>query len=321
MSSAPKLHHYVPQGYLKNFSTEKKKIKVIPLGKNRESYIANIRNVAAQNHFYTIEELEDSAYIEKELSKIESKALVVLQNLLSGEGMHRVQERWDLAYYFALQVTRGRDSRETLDYVSSSSYRLLLQTEGREKFVARIRKQVGDIISDAEIEGLWKEIVESEGVIIQNHNAVQIQTMLESARTITAHLALRPWVIVEFDEESLITSDSPVSLGISSDFAPRGFANAEGIWIPLARKIGLFMGDINLILSYVSNIGGSLSDLREKVENGALDMRISGNPELEKAFNGVTAASAKEFLYLHPEDEEFVPFKPSSVNLINVSVF
>lgn len=65
--SNPRKQHYVPQVYLKNFSVPQNKIWEICAfdKKNCCDYLTNIRNVAMEKDFYTVNGLEDSYYWER----------------------------------------------------------------------------------------------------------------------------------------------------------------------------------------------------------------------------------------------------------------
>lgn len=53
-----KLHHYVPQGYLRGFATVKEPITAVPLDRIRSAFTTSVRNVAARTHFHTIPRAE-----------------------------------------------------------------------------------------------------------------------------------------------------------------------------------------------------------------------------------------------------------------------
>jgi hypothetical protein len=61
----PVKQHYVPQTYLKFFAQERKRIWEIAVAdkKNKKPYLANIRDVAFEKNFYTIEELGEQKYV------------------------------------------------------------------------------------------------------------------------------------------------------------------------------------------------------------------------------------------------------------------
>ena len=54
-----KLHHFVPQGYLRGFANAKEQVKVVPLEPSRTPFTTAVRNVAAQNNFHTTQEFEE----------------------------------------------------------------------------------------------------------------------------------------------------------------------------------------------------------------------------------------------------------------------
>lgn len=68
----PKNHHYIPQSYLRNFSTERKGQNYINVRyKGKKFHETNIRNICSENYFYSIPGIEDSSKnsIEKFYSK------------------------------------------------------------------------------------------------------------------------------------------------------------------------------------------------------------------------------------------------------------
>lgn len=83
--STAKLHHYVPQGYLRGFATDQERIRVVPLDRSRQPYTPSVKNVAAQNHFHTVGELDEPDAFEKVLSDFEGRALSIIRGFTNGE--------------------------------------------------------------------------------------------------------------------------------------------------------------------------------------------------------------------------------------------
>ena len=64
--SEPKKQHYVPQLYLRNFSSEINTEKIYVKSKRTSKlYLANISDTAAQRNFYTVNKYEDKYIWEK----------------------------------------------------------------------------------------------------------------------------------------------------------------------------------------------------------------------------------------------------------------
>ncbi|MFT0847728.1 DUF4238 domain-containing protein [Actinomycetaceae bacterium L2_0104] len=92
-----KIHHYVPQGYLRGVATAKSHIGVRPLDKCRESFISNTKNVAAQSHFHTLDDALEPDGFEKNLSKLESQAIDIIRRLTQGELPLPAEDRYALS--------------------------------------------------------------------------------------------------------------------------------------------------------------------------------------------------------------------------------
>ena len=79
--SDPKLHHYVPQFYLKCFSDQSDRIWVWDNVSNKV-YRTSPKGVASQTHFYRIPEFIgtdiDPLFLEKDLADLEGKASNIL---------------------------------------------------------------------------------------------------------------------------------------------------------------------------------------------------------------------------------------------------
>jgi len=123
--SGPKLHHYVPQFYLKRF-TEKGRFWVFDK-KAQRVFSAGPRDVAAQTYFYRTPLLEnanaDPLFLENELSRIESAAssttaewLVRLKGLKPyGTVEVSKEDRVVMSRYVALQWLRTTGTQDILE--------------------------------------------------------------------------------------------------------------------------------------------------------------------------------------------------------------
>lgn len=316
-----KLHHYVPQGYLRGFATEQERITAVPLDRSRTSYTTSVRNVAAQTHFHTVRELAEPDWFEKALSKVEGDAIKTIRNFEKGEFPPSEDDRWAFAAYMALQGVRGPDLRRTREHVHASLLRLEIGAGGRKNVGGWIRKNLGFEPTPEQEDRIWGEATQPGGPPIRFTNGTHIRNMVESAVELAPSLALRPWILVRFNRRSLITSDAPVNLLRSPDAEPWegvGFGTAWGIAFPLTRRLGLLMADSTEILDYLDEDELSVEQYRASLLRGEVDMVQAGTTAVEKLFNEHAADSAREYIYHHPEDERFVPDGLPEPNLITV---
>lgn len=319
--STAKLHHYVPQGYLRGFATDQERVRVVPLDRSRHPYISSVKNVGARNHFHTVGEFEEPDAFEKVLSEVEGQALGIGRDFVDGEFPPSEEDRWAFAHYAALQSVRGPDTRRTAEHLRATMIRLEVGVGGRKNVGAWIRDNLGFDPTPEQEDRVWKEATQPGGPPIRFSNREHIRNTVETAQELTPYLANRPWVLVRFDRRSLITSDAPVSLVRRPGDEPWdgvGFATAWGVTFPLTRKLGLLMSDPMAMLDGIGAHDPRVQQFRDMVLAGRIDQVQFGTTAMEKLFNLHTAKSAREYVFHHPEDERYVPADLPRPDLINI---
>lgn len=110
-----KNQHYVPQFLLKNFAHKKNKVHVFEKNTDRQ-FIANTKNIASENGFYNFELGPNNLpyTLEKSLSRLEEKASNIIKSIIEKKSLAHLSEeqRFNLAYFVAVQFVRTRDFRE-----------------------------------------------------------------------------------------------------------------------------------------------------------------------------------------------------------------
>ena len=85
-----RLHHYLPQFYLKGFCGNRQNLSLYCIDKEeRKAFEANIKNIGAEKDFYKIDNGTEPDIYKKHLSKIEvklSKALKKIKETSSLQG-------------------------------------------------------------------------------------------------------------------------------------------------------------------------------------------------------------------------------------------
>lgn len=179
--STAKLHHYVPQGYLRGFATSQERIRVVPLDRSRQSFTASVKNVAAQNHFHTVDEFEEPDAFEKVLSEVEGQALAIIRGFAKGEFPPSEEDRWAVAHYAALQSVLGPDTRRTSDHLRATMVRLEVGVGGRENVGAWIRDNLGFDPTPEHEDRIWDEATQPGGPPIGFSNLAHIRNAIEVA--------------------------------------------------------------------------------------------------------------------------------------------
>lgn len=124
MTEEAKLHHTVPQFYLRGFANDAAGITTVRLPGDKR-YTSRIKKTAAINRFYSIDGHPDGAdAFEKALSVLEGDTASVLRTIGEGDWPLSEEDRLTLATYMAVQYLRGPDHRRTLEYLAAQMTRL-----------------------------------------------------------------------------------------------------------------------------------------------------------------------------------------------------
>lgn len=321
--TSPKLHHYVPQGYLRGFATDQGRVTAVPLDRGRKPFTASVKNVAAQTHFHRIAGLDAPDEFEKVLSAAEGEAFKILRKLDEGVLPLAEADRWTFSHYMALQAVRGPDTRATMQQLRAKMIRLEVGAGGRRNVSSWIKKNLGFDPSEEQAERIWEQATRPEGPPITFSAAEHIEHMVNSAEHLTPYFATRPWLLVRFNRRALLTSDAPVNLIRSERAEPWegvGYATARGITFPLTRRLGLLMTDPMAALERMNADDARVQKVRAAVLRGEADRTEVGTTAMEKLFNDHTAGGACEYIYHHPDDASFVPAELPEPNLITMDM-
>ncbi len=123
--SSPKLHHYVPRFYLKQFSDENDLFWA--WNKNtKQVFKGNPYGVAAEKHFYRVPELigteYDPLFLERNLSELEGASALIMNgwidSLESIQPMDELpitpEDRWQISVFISVQFLRTAEQRDIL---------------------------------------------------------------------------------------------------------------------------------------------------------------------------------------------------------------
>jgi hypothetical protein len=123
--SKPKLHHYVPQFYLRCFADEKACLWVWERG-THEAFRSTPKAIGAETHFYRMPELvgtgEDPSFLEEEFSLVESGAHLITNKWLkalphiqwSDGSIFEGTDKQKISLFLALQCLRTAEQRDIL---------------------------------------------------------------------------------------------------------------------------------------------------------------------------------------------------------------
>jgi hypothetical protein len=235
-----KLHHILPQGYMRRFSPDGQRVYVFDriTGKFRFSVT---KRIAAEIDFYTMKTKAGSSerWIESRLAEIDA-AVGIFKKLELGETITR-EERWRVAFFVGFADSRGPGFRSTTPPLSTRD-----NPDDDEAFMPRFADAL------AATTGVYVEAAVLNRLVLDDvahlakgfeENSVMLAHGLELAR----HLFWTEWLVgLAPDDSAFITSDRPLGLlvrgGGSGGFGHDAFdANLIRV-LPLSPRSALFIG-------------------------------------------------------------------------------
>ncbi len=218
------VQHYVPQAVLKNFCFKKKHLWVFDK-KKLLTYKSNIRNVACEKHFYDIKINGVEASLEPGLSKLETDASKVIQEIVKQESLAGIdeEERELLSFFFGAQFARTKEFR-------------MRYSDLQQKVVNHIR-----------LAGLEPDKIKGphslNEIEIQNQS---VRSLSDAAYQFTPYFMNKVWLLYRTKPSNpFFTSDNPIALQNAlggGPFGNLGFGvRGIEIYFPLSSTLQLSM--------------------------------------------------------------------------------
>lgn len=124
--STVKNQHYVPRNYLKRFLNNDRRPKLFAFDKtsSKSFPVTNLENVCGERYFYETENKDDFQKLEQNLSQIEGSFWPYLESLLINLDNKHVpltnNIKSGFLTYLAIQILRGKETREIISQIKSS---------------------------------------------------------------------------------------------------------------------------------------------------------------------------------------------------------
>ena len=313
MAGVARRHHTVPRFYLRNFASSDQVGTVILPGEKRFSQ--SISNASIMTDFYSLGEpsTEGSDRFEKVLSVLENHAASVLDRVINGVWPLEAKDRALIEEFVAVQYLRGPDRRTHMQNLSAQFARMEISLNGKEQMAQDFAECTGTELDEAQISDLWEQATRVEGpplTIAPEEHAGLIVDLLPD---VYWYFAARPWSLIRFERQRLLTCDTPVLLVPRSDkpaWEGVGLLTAWALAIPLSRNIALLMTDPSRLAEHVT---------REFVASGAVDDVESPSAVWARSLRALTIRNARRFIYHHPDDSHLVPedlHEPASMEIV-----
>ncbi len=243
MKATPKkrIHHYIPQWYLKKFAknnSKKSPIFCINL-KDGKTFKTTPKNIGAKRDFNRIDISNlDPDSLEDELAKHEPKMLEIIDNIEHEElfSFSNPDHKKYLLYFVALLIIRTPKMRNHWSKQMDHLYKTDLQAAVSMPVGSRINGQViTQELKDAVAKNSFRVVPTRHGHIKREFDMIDIILPL---------LHKRKWCIFKTtDDVNLITSDAPAILSWNDNtngILSPGFALPNTtVLIPLSKKIVL----------------------------------------------------------------------------------
>jgi hypothetical protein len=206
---------------MRSFTDERGMLTAVPrlgMAGPSEAYTASPENILVEKDFYAIrdEEGEKDQIVEKLLSKLEGVASDAMRRLLARGPALAEEQRAAWSEFMAVQVTRGRQFRETFSEFSSEVAKKTLAVTAanapdeyfdrmNEERVARGEEPMPPItpkLRQTMIDGDAFDVVPSQEHLIEMSFAAVAE--------MTSIFFQMSWKLLRFEPDCLLTSDHPV---------------------------------------------------------------------------------------------------------------
>ena len=244
-------HHYVPQGYLGNFTdtcTKEGKFFVLDVNSDH-SFKTSPANVATMRDFNRIDiDGYSLDFLEKEFSKIENGAINAIRNTVVDGKLRNHEDFTFIMNLICLLAIRNPTLRQSFNNSRETVLNLMAdmlvsdKETWEKKFKAESNKEVA-VNNEITFERM-KEFVKGRKYKIEFNSESNLRYELKVFGEILLLLGSRKWSLIVAPAEGpeFICSDHPVTLvHKKNQTGPLGFGlkNTE-VFFPLSPNLGLF---------------------------------------------------------------------------------
>lgn len=296
----PKKQHYVPQTYLRNFSSSDSSVnKIFVLHKDKSKiFCTNIRDTAAERHFYTLKMNTDNYLweniyakdIEPQMKNILSQIILQCENELikNHSSVITPEMKIQLSIAIVCQLLRGKQSRILQHNIYTDVLPSIIN-KAREKFKPL----------DESKEKILKAAIEEDDYFkLASMQATLDVKRLEKYVNILSRKHFLVYKIIGNAE--FVTSDNPVmfldALSLKSNPFSNGLVkNTTVIYFPVSPKLLIAAYDPNLYF-------GMLSEYNEKIifldcYKEQTFIKMQNSKQYEQCFNQVYAKNKNVLEY------------------------
>lgn len=298
-------HHYVPQLYLRRFADADKRVVLVDRDDLSQSEFKTTKQALRVDDFYgwdtglSPEDVDDPAvldpeHIERLLGVFESRAAGAFDRMIaSGHPPKTAKDRYHLTHFIALQAVRGQRFREDLSEMATFAMRKCMLANSNPDRVRDWLAERGDPHDPDDVSAFIESAYGPKGPRLVPDQALAIQQALGFAiQHVAPTLWSRSWLVLTFDEPSLLTSDEPV-VAFSPEDEPVTAVTAPFVFIAVDRQHLLVMRQ-------------PASTEAEDPELTVADGFRRGTPQHAAHFNSLVATQAERYIVHHPDEAALI---------------
>ncbi len=248
----PIRHHYLPKfAYLRFFQSIEKPKFVWMYQRDKEPIQVNIDHVAKEKNLYSIQvDGGLNTDLETAFAEMEGIAGKIIEKLNKAEGPIEIttQEKTELSYFLAMQMTRTPAYRHTLknQYAEMAKLHMQMLASNKEALAHALReiKKTHLEHKDLSVEEMQEFILNESGYTVEvgNENYF-LRQMLQLGDHIYPTIMMKDIYILRSSNVELITCDYPLNLVPRPSipaFYQGGFLLSD-ILIPISSNTALFL--------------------------------------------------------------------------------
>ena len=293
-----RIHHYVPNLYLRGFSFDRKRRMVHVIdGIKKRAFPTNIQNVAAERDFNRIEaEGIEPNKLEADFSEFETEVAAAIERTCQRATFRDAEDRELIFNLICLMAVRNPRHRKSLNdfqrRISKMILDLSLATPERwNSHVAQV-KEAGYMAPDADANyEMMKAFHKSGNYTVTMRREAQIALELSVHDKILPYIAERKWTLLRAhpDAGRFISSDHPVCLMFTDPDVQR----------PSPIGFGLTKTEVLFPLSADFALSGTFEDEERELDADIIIVANCNAAAIAHAERQVYA-SALDFPYLSP---------------------
>lgn len=306
-------HHTVPNFYLKGFATAGSKPMIGAVSREDGTRrTISTRDATVRKNFYSLSGHPDGDDVfERDLSGLEADASAVIRKAVDGSWPLSREDREILGTFLTFQFLRGPDTRTSMDQTHGTVFSKVITQMGADG-VRETLTRAGKDVNDDVVNRLIQQASQPAGISMKTTPVGHIQHILGLVPELMRYFMGRPWALIRFDSEKLLTCDTPVALvpdpELADVFRGVGVGTAWGITVPLTRYVGLLLSHPGPVFQEaVDQQQQERGKVAEDIVAGRHDHEQAGSIEWAHLFNGHTTANARNWLFHHPDDADLVP--------------